>query len=111
MVSAHQIISSFDSSADYVIVENPARFTSGVFFHSKLPELLERFNAPTIQIPRMWLNANDVDGLKEGWIVDLDKGRSRLRDCNAAAFERKAIDPERRKRKANAKMVKPDCDR
>jgi hypothetical protein len=53
MVSAHQIISSFDSSADYVIVENPARFTSGVFFHSKLPELLERFNAPTIQIPRI----------------------------------------------------------
>src|SRR6201995_5914181 len=53
MASAHQIISSFDSSADYVIVENPARFTSGVFFHSKLPELLEQFHAPTIQIPRI----------------------------------------------------------
>jgi hypothetical protein len=53
MVSAHQIISSFDSSADYVIVENPARFTSSVFFHSKLPELLEKFNAPTIEIPRI----------------------------------------------------------
>jgi hypothetical protein len=62
-------------------------------------------------LPRKWLNANDVDGLKEGWIVDLDKGRSHLRDCNAAAFERKAIDRERRKRKPNAKMVKPDCDR
>src|SRR3984885_1496441 len=53
MASAHQIISSFDSSADYVIVENPARFTSGVFFHSKLPELLEQFHAPTIKIPRI----------------------------------------------------------
>src|ERR1700676_4074997 len=53
MASAHQIISSFDSSADYVIVENPARFTSGVFFHSKLPELLEQFHSPTIQIPRI----------------------------------------------------------
>ena len=53
MASAHQIISSFDSSADYVIVENPARFTSGVFFHSKLPALLEQFHAPTIQIPRI----------------------------------------------------------
>jgi hypothetical protein len=53
MMSAHQIITTFDSHADYVIVENPARFTSGVFFHSKLPDLLERFNAPTIQIPRI----------------------------------------------------------
>jgi len=53
MMSAHQIITAFDSHADYVIVENPARFTSGVFFHSKLPELLEKFNAPTIQIPRI----------------------------------------------------------
>jgi hypothetical protein len=41
------------SHADYVIVENPARFTFGVFFHSKLPDLLERFNAPTIQISRI----------------------------------------------------------
>src|SRR6202047_4212703 len=53
MLSAHQIITAFESHADYVIVENPARFTSGVFFHSKLPELLERFHAPTIQIPRI----------------------------------------------------------
>src|ERR1700739_2212764 len=53
MVSAHQIISCFDSHADYVIVEKPARFTSGVFYRSKLPGLLEKFNAPTIQIPRI----------------------------------------------------------
>jgi hypothetical protein len=53
MMSAHQIISSFDSHADYVIVENPARFTSQVFYHSKLPEVLKSFKAPTIQIPRI----------------------------------------------------------
>ena len=53
MLSAHQIISSFESHADYVIVENPARFTSQVFYHSRLPELLKSFKAPTIQIPRI----------------------------------------------------------
>ena len=53
MLSAHQIISSFESQVDYVIVENPARFTSGVFYRSKLPEMLKSFNAPTIQIPRI----------------------------------------------------------
>jgi hypothetical protein len=36
-----------------VIVENPARFTSQVFYRSKLPEILRGFNAPTIQIPRI----------------------------------------------------------
>jgi hypothetical protein len=60
MVSAHQIISSFDFHADYVIVENPARFTSGVFYRSKLPELLEKFNAPTIQIPRITPTTIDI---------------------------------------------------
>jgi hypothetical protein len=53
MLSAHQIISSFESHADYVIVENPARFTSQVFYHSRLPELLKSYKAPTIQIPRI----------------------------------------------------------
>jgi len=53
MLSAHQIITAFDSRADYVIVENPARFTSQVFYRSKLPEILRGFNAPTIQIPRI----------------------------------------------------------
>ena len=53
MLSAHQIITAFESQADYVIVENPARFTCQVFYHSKLPEILKTFNAPTIQIPRI----------------------------------------------------------
>lgn len=53
MLSAHQIITAFDSYADCVIVENPARFTSQVFYHSKLPEILGKFNAPTIHIPRI----------------------------------------------------------
>ena len=53
MLSAHQIITAFESQADYVVVENPARFTSGVFYNSRLPESLKTFNAPTIQIPRI----------------------------------------------------------
>jgi len=60
MLSAHQIISSFDSHADYVMVENPARFTSRVFYHSKLPEMLEKFNAPTIQIPRITAGTMEI---------------------------------------------------
>src|SRR5262249_37964796 len=60
MLSAHQIISSFDSHADYVIVENPARFTSRVFYHSKLPEMLEKFNARTIQIPRITAGTMEI---------------------------------------------------
>ena len=53
MLSAHQTITVFESVADYVIVENPARFTSQVFYRSKVPEMLQQFNAPTIQIPRI----------------------------------------------------------
>jgi hypothetical protein len=72
MVSAHQIISSFDSHADYVIVENPARFTSGVFYRSKLPWLLEKFNAPTIQIPRITPTTIDIldDASKQEIVFD-----------------------------------------
>jgi len=60
MLSAHQIITAFDSHADYVIVENPARFGSQVFYRSKLPEILERFNAPTIRIPRVTATTIDI---------------------------------------------------
>jgi hypothetical protein len=60
MLSAHQIISSFDSHADYVIVENPARFGSQVFYRSKLPEILEKFNAPTVRIPRITATTIDI---------------------------------------------------
>jgi hypothetical protein len=60
MLSAHQIISSFDSHADYVIVDNPARFTSRVFYHSKLPEILEKFKAPTILIPRITAGTMEI---------------------------------------------------
>ena len=35
--SAHQIITTFDANADYVITKNPARFTSAIFEDSKLP--------------------------------------------------------------------------
>src|SRR6202043_1106477 len=35
MMPAHQIITAFESHAYNVIVEKPARFTSGIFFHSK----------------------------------------------------------------------------
>ena len=63
MTSAAQIISAFEGRADYVIVKNPARFTSQIFEHSKLPGLLSQFGAPTIQVPRIThgtLDALDV---------------------------------------------------
>src|SRR5262249_61663266 len=60
LLSPHQTISSFDSHADYVIVENPSRFTSRVFYHSKLPEMLKKFNAPTIQIPRITAGTMEI---------------------------------------------------
>jgi hypothetical protein len=53
MSSAAQIITSFEAKADYVIVKNPARFTSEIFEHSKLPAMLKEFNAPTIEVPRI----------------------------------------------------------
>jgi hypothetical protein len=51
--SAHQIISAFDSHADYVIVKNPARFTSAIFDSSKPSVLLKKMGAQTIEIPRI----------------------------------------------------------
>lgn len=53
MISAAQIITNFDARADYVIVKNPARFTSEIFENSKLPAMLKKFDAPTIEIPRI----------------------------------------------------------
>ena len=53
MTSAAQIITSFEAKADYVIVKNPARFTSEIFEHSKLPTMLKEFNAPTVEVPRI----------------------------------------------------------
>ena len=53
MMSAHQIVSHFDSRVDYVIVENPERFTSRIFYNSKLAETLKALKAPTIEIPRI----------------------------------------------------------
>ena len=38
-------ISALDRRADYVIVKNPARFTSQIFENSKLPALLNQFGA------------------------------------------------------------------
>ena len=45
MVSAHQIVSSFDSHADYVIVENPARFTTGYFIAPSFRDYLRNQRA------------------------------------------------------------------
>jgi hypothetical protein len=53
MNSAHQIITAFESNADYVIVKNPARFASGIFENSKPAALLKKLNASTIEIPRI----------------------------------------------------------
>jgi hypothetical protein len=40
LASGAQIVSTLGESADYVVVSNPARFTSQVFFASKLAERL-----------------------------------------------------------------------
>ncbi|MES2704982.1 MAG: hypothetical protein V4726_00105 [Verrucomicrobiota bacterium] len=40
MLSAHRIITELGNEADYLIVTNPARFKSGVFTGSKIPELI-----------------------------------------------------------------------
>lgn len=53
MNSANQILTAFGDKADYVIVRNPARFTSRIFDSSKLPSVLKKFHAPTIEIPRI----------------------------------------------------------
>ena len=53
MNSAHLIITAFDSSVDYVIVKNPARFTSRIFDSSKPAAHLKKLGAPIIEIPRI----------------------------------------------------------
>ena len=68
MTSAAQIISALDGRADYVVVKNPARFTSQIFENSKLPDLLKQFEAPTIEMPRIThgtLDALDVASRQE----------------------------------------------
>lgn len=53
-VSAHQILTAFDSNADYIIVENAARFSSKTFYNSVvLQDILKGFKAPTIEVPRI----------------------------------------------------------
>src|SRR5208282_860922 len=42
-----------DSHVDYVLVRNPARFTSAIFDNSKPAALLHKLNAPTIEIQRI----------------------------------------------------------
>jgi hypothetical protein len=51
LASGAQIASTLGDSAGYVVIANPARFTSQVFFASKLAERLK--DAPQIQIPRI----------------------------------------------------------
>jgi|SRR5271166_28188 len=60
MNSAHQIVTAFDSNADYVLVRNPARFTSRIFDESKLPALFKKLGAQTVDIPRITGTTLDV---------------------------------------------------
>ena len=53
MNSAHQIVTGLDTTADYVVVKNPARFPSAIFENSKPAAMLKKLNAPTIEIPRI----------------------------------------------------------
>jgi hypothetical protein len=51
LTSGAQIVTALDNQADYVIVTNPARFTSQVYFASKLAERLK--DSPTLDMPRI----------------------------------------------------------
>jgi hypothetical protein len=51
LASGAQIVSTLGESADYLVIANPARFTSQVFFASKLAERLR--DRPQIHIPRI----------------------------------------------------------
>jgi hypothetical protein len=51
LTSGAQIVSTLDNQADYIVVTNPARFTSQVYFASKLAERLK--DAPVLDMPRI----------------------------------------------------------
>jgi hypothetical protein len=51
LASGAQIVSTLGGGADYLVIANPARFPSHVFFASKLAERLQ--DSPQIQIPRI----------------------------------------------------------
>ena len=51
LASGAQIVSTLGEGADYLVISNPARFTSQVFFASRLAERLE--GSPQIHIPRI----------------------------------------------------------
>jgi hypothetical protein len=53
MASAAEIITTFGSRSDYIILKNPARFQSEIFMHSQLPKMLAEYSAPTIEIGRI----------------------------------------------------------
>jgi hypothetical protein len=51
LASGAQIVSTLGAGADYIVISNAARFTSQVFFASRLAERLQ--DSPQIQIPRI----------------------------------------------------------
>jgi hypothetical protein len=53
MNSAHRIMATCTDEADYVLVRNPARSSSTIFDASKLPGMLRKHGAPTLDIPRI----------------------------------------------------------
>jgi len=59
LASGAQIVSTLGDNADYLVISNPARFTSQVFLASKLAERLK--DAPQIQIPR--ITAGTIEAL------------------------------------------------
>jgi len=53
MASAAEIVTTFGSRSDYIIVKNSARFQSEIFMHSQLPKMLAEYAAPIIEIGRI----------------------------------------------------------
>lgn len=63
MASASKTIGFFDSAADYILIENPARFSSVDFRKTRLAKWFEERHAPTIVIPPV------LDSTMRAWVA------------------------------------------
>ena len=63
MASASKTIGFFDSAADYILIENPARFSSVDFRKTRLAKLFQERHAPTLVIPPV------LDSTMRAWVA------------------------------------------
>jgi hypothetical protein len=63
MASASKTIGFFDSAADYILIENPARFSSVDFRKTRLAKWFQERHAPTLVIPPV------LDSTMRAWVA------------------------------------------